>query len=552
MPTTEPQTLPTAPPSRPESPSPAPDTNGRPVKVRQAAASRWTGRVLRAVVLGGVGCALVWLAGAWWLPTRKVADVLTAVATRGDLVITVTERGELESARFVQVACEIEGGAKLAKIIPEGTRVKKGDEVCRFDPDAIVKAISEQEVKWEQAEGKVKAAVSELEVQKNKAESEIAKAQLALTLAKLDFDSYEEGEYQVELDKRKGTLELGKKELKEAEDNLEFTRGLVKKGFAQLEQIRVMELNAEGKRYTVRQQEADLRVFEKYTKLRKLTEFRAKADDALRELERTKKSQAAATDKVESELKAAQKTAGLEKRQLERLQHQLQHCVVTAPEDGIVIYYRRRWDDSSRIRQGASLNYMQTIFSLPDLDQMQVNLNVHESVVKKVIKGQTATMQIEALSNQTLHGRVSTVGTVAQSDDWRGNAVKEYKTEVSIDDLPADAGLRPGMSAEVKILIKTVPDALTVPVQGIAEFDGQHICYVLTPSGLQRREIKVGESNQQLIQVTEGLAEGERVALDARVRAAADLKTSERKDRREEPKDKDKDRKKSSSPPPRK
>lgn len=468
--------------------------------------------------------ALYWAVQSWWWPARQSVDFLTAVATRGELVITVTERGELESSQSIQVVCEIEGGGKLATAVPEGTRVKKGEEVVRFDPDALLKSINEQEVKWEQAEGKVKSAVSELEVQKNKAESEIAKALLALTLAKLDNDSYEEGEFQVELDKRKGTLELGKKELKEAEDNLEFTRGLVKKGFAQLEQIRVMELNAEGKRYNVRQQDADLRVFEKFTKIRKLTEFKAKADDAKRELERTKKSQSAATDKIDNELKASEKTAVLEKRHLERLRQQLDKCIVKAPQDGIVIYWKRRWDDSSRIRTGAAVTYQQPIFNLPDLDHMQVNVNVHESVVKKVRKGQTATLQIEALSHQVLHGKVRNVATLAASDDWRGGGVKEYKTEVSIDDLPSDAGLRPGMSAEVKILIKTIPDAVTVPVQAVTEFDSKHICFVQTDGGVERREVTVGESNQQLIQIVNGVQSGERVALDARRRVVSELK----------------------------
>jgi RND family efflux transporter MFP subunit len=485
---------------------------------------RWLGRIVKFAVGAAAAGLTIWAAITWWLPTRQMADLITAVATRGDLVINVTERGELDSAKSIQVVCEIEGGGKIASIVPEGTRVKKDEEVVRFDADILHKNINEQEVKWEQAEGKVKTATSELEVQKNKAESEIAKAQLALTLAKLDYDSYEEGEYQVELDKRKGTLELGKKELKEAEDNLDFTRGLVKKGFAQLEQIRVMELNAEGKRYTVRQQDADLRVFEKFTKLRKLTEFKAKAEDAKRELERTKKSQQAATEKVESEMQSAQKTAGLEKRHLERLKKQLDKCVVTAPQDGIVIYFKRYWDESSRIRIGTQLNYQWPIFTLPDLDNMQVNVKIHESVVKKVQKDQTATMQVEALANQILHGKVKTVATLAQNDDWRGNGIKEYKTEVSIDDLPSDAGLRPGMTADVKIHIKTIADARTVPVQAVTESEGKRICYVLTSSGLERREVEVGESNQQLIQILSGVEEGERVALDARVRAAAELK----------------------------
>ena len=97
-------------------------------------------------------------------------------------------------------------------------------------------------------------------------------------------------------------------------------------------------------------------MFVKFTRKRKLTELRAKAEDAKRELERTKKSGAAAVEKVEADLRAATKTTDLEKKQLDRLKAQIEKCIVKAPQDGIVIYYNRRfWDDSARIRPGASL-----------------------------------------------------------------------------------------------------------------------------------------------------------------------------------------------------
>ena len=482
-------------------------------------------RALRyAVVLAVVG-GLAWFGIAKWRTGRQAEDVLTAAATVGDFDILVADKGELESAESVQVSCEIEGGGKLSTILAEGTQVKKGDVVARFDTDALQKAINEQEVKWEQAEGKVKAAASELEVQRNKAESEVAKAELALTLADIDLEAYQKGEYQVELDKRKGTLEIGKKELKEAEDNLAFTRGLVKKGFAQLEQVRVMELTHEGKRYAVQQQEADLRVFTEYAKKRKVTELEAKAKEAVRDLVRTRKSQDAATEKAVNEGTAARKTADLEKRQFERLQAQLKKCEVKAPGDGIVIYFKRPWDESSRVRPGAQVFFQQPIFNLPDLGRMNVKMRIHESVVKRVRPGLTATMKLDALPGRMLSGKVLSVATLAQGDDWRGAGVKEYETVVSIADLPTDAGLRPGMSAEVKILAKTVPNALTVPVQSVTETRGRHVCYVVAGGSVERREVTIGDGNDQLVQVLDGLAAGERVALDARTRAAGELGT---------------------------
>ncbi|MDY3552640.1 efflux RND transporter periplasmic adaptor subunit [Gemmata sp. JC717] len=493
-----------------------------------ARSSRKSGRLARAAryaAAAAVVGAVAWLAVRQLLPGRHIDEVLAATATVGDLEIVVADKGELESSESVQVMCEVEGGGKITTILPEGTVVKRGDVVARLDTDALQKAINEQEVKWEQAEGKVKAAISELEVQRNKAEGEIAKAELAHVLADIDRESFLEAEYKGELDKKKAALELAKKELKEAEDNLEFTRGMVKKGFAQLEQIRIVELTHEQKKYAVQQGNADLLLFTKYTKRRKTTELEAKAKDAIRDLDRTKKSQAAATEKAASEVTAARKTADLEKRQFERIRDQLGKCEVKAPAAGIVIYFKRPWDESARIRPGGQVFFQQPIFTLPDLSQMKVKMKVHETVVKKVKAGLGCTMKIDALPGQVLHGKVVSVATLAQGDDWRGGGVKEYETTISIDDMPTEAGLRPGMSAEVKILVKTVPGALTVPVQAVTETGGRHVCYIATGDKVEQREVAVGDGNDQLIQVVTGLAAGDRVALDARNRAAAELST---------------------------
>ena len=476
------------------------------------------------------------VAGAGWYAKEKgyfaakMEPVLTAPVNRGDLVITVTERGELESSQSLQINCEIEGGGKLVNILPEGTKVTKGQEVARFDIDALSKAINLQEVKCGQADGKIKTAQGDLEVQKNKADSEIDKAELAKELADLDLASYEPGDYKVETDKRQGALEKAKKDLKEADDALEFNKSLVKKGLAQPLQLRALELNRDATKLMVSQLEADKNLLEQFTYKRKMIELRAKAKEAEQELIRTKKSQDAATEKVAGELVAAQKTAEFENQELARLKAQLDKCIVRAPGDGIVIYFNQRyWDPSSRIQPGGTLHFQQPIFTLPDLNKMKVKLKIHESVVKKVSPNLTATMQVEAMSKQVLRGKVTMVASVAENDQWRGGGVKEYMTEVSIEDLPPEAGLRPGMSAEVKILVKTVPSALTVPVQAVTESDGKHVAYVVTAGEVERRIVEVGENNERLIQVKTGLSEGDLVALDARVRAAAELKKGDKK-----------------------
>ncbi len=483
--------------------------------------------IFLAVIIGlGV---LAWWAFADMLGADGGKMPLTAQVQQGEMKVTVTDRGELESLNSLQVTCELEGGGKIVSILPEGTRVEKGDEVAKLDTDALQKLINDQEIKWETAESKVNSSRSEVALAKNKALSEIAKADLVLVLAEIELEAFAhpKGKYKGALDKAKGALETARKNLNESQDSLEFTRGLVKKGFAPLDQVRTIEFAILERRLIMTSAEADLYILENFTRKKDQTELASKANEAKLELARTKDTQATAIAKAEAELKSGSKTAEIENKQLERLKKQMDRCIVRAPTGGMVVYSSaRQWDESARIRAGAQIYFRQPIFTLPDLTQMLVKMKVHESMIKKVRIGQTATLQLEALPNRVLHGKVLRIGTLPQSDGWRGGGVKQYETEISIDDLPSDAGLKPGMSAEVKILINTIADALTVPVQAVAEFEGNSVCYVVESGKIERREVTVGDSNDQYIQIVDGLKAGESAALDARVRAAAQLKAA--------------------------
>ncbi|HJZ94332.1 MAG TPA: efflux RND transporter periplasmic adaptor subunit [Gemmataceae bacterium] len=453
-------------------------------------------------------------------------DVVTAAVIRGDLAVVVIERGELDSIKSVLVRCEVEGEkSKLIEIVPEGTRVGKDEVVARLDTDELKKQYDLQKVKWKTAEAKAASALGDLKVQQNKEQSEIDKARLAWDLAKIDLEKYEKREYQALYNKQKGLVELANKELKEAEENLEFTKNLVRKGFVPVEQLRIQELGVAEKKYKVSQGEDELGVLVEYDQKRKTTELKGKAKEAEDEYKRTKDSQKAATEKAKNEWDAADIMAKLEDVTLKRIDTQLARCVIKAPQDGIVVYFKRFYDEMARIQPGALLFFQQPIFTLPDLEHMKVKVKIHESVIKKIGPGQKATLIVDAIPNYPLTGTVKTVGTLAQSEGWR-QTVKEYLVEIDIDDLPTSAGLKPGMTAETKIHVQTLHDTLMVPVQAVTEFEGRPVCYVGKSKNPERRSVEVGESNDQFIQIVSGLTEGEEVALDARSRAAAEVKAA--------------------------
>lgn len=477
--------------------------------------------ILAAVVLLGGGGYI------WLVPLQARATEITATASRTKLVISVTERGELESAKTVDVRCEMEGHQnKIVEIVPEGTHVQKGQVVVKLDVDQLTTQHADQEIKLRQAEGAAKARKEDLAVAKNKAESDIAQAQLKLDLAVLDRDKYLEGDYKVELDDRKGAIALAEKDLQEAEEKLAHYRNFVRKGFGTPEQLRLKEAEVARVKFNLSRDQAKLLVLEKFQRRRQEAELNAKAEDAKRELERTKSSAAASIAKAEADLEAADVTVNLERKRLERIKAQMDKAVVKAPQDGIVVYSKDRyWDPASRIQAGGMVHFQQNIFTLPDLARMRVKVKIHESMVKRVKAGQKAEIRVDALPNHVLHGTIENVATLADSaGPWDERGVKEYATQVSIDDLPADAGLKPGMTAEVRILIGEIPNALVVPIQAVAEFSGKHFAYVVEGSSIEKREVVIGESNEKFMAIKEGLSEGQAVALNARSRLQAEAK----------------------------
>lgn len=448
---------------------------------------------------------------------------------RGNLPIIVTEKGELESAKTVDARSEVEGSVKIVTIVPEGATVKKGEVVVTFDMDQLNRDYAAQEIKLKQAEGKSKACLGELEVAKNKAETDIAKAELDLTLANLDKRKYMEGEFKVEVNEKQGGLSLAKKELQECEEKLEAYRKLAKKGFWSMDQVRVKEAEVGSKKYAVDRDEAKLMVLQRFTKERQEAELTAKAVEAKRALVRTKNSSQASVDKAVSELEAAQVTAKLEKATLDRMKRQLDNCIVKAPQDGILVYSKERyWDPASKIQAGAMIHYQQTLFSLPDLTRMQVSAKVHEAMVKKLKIGQEADITVDAIPNMTFRGVVEKIATLADSrGGWDERAVKEYVTIIKINNLPPDAGLKPGMTSQVTIKVKTIPNVLMVPVQSVSQHKSKHYTYVVKDREVAKREVTIGETNDKYVVIESGLEQDEQVVLDSRARLADEAKKEE-------------------------
>jgi len=210
-----------------------------------------------------------------------------------------------------------------------------------------------------------------------------------------------------------------------------------------------------------------------------------------------------------SKLEADRAGLAMDTARRDRALEELEACVITAERSGLVIYpSAAAWKDSPDIAEGATVRKDQVLLLMPDLSKMQIKVGVHESMIDRVMPGLKA---LVTLPGRTLEAEVSSVATVTTPGGWwTGNVVK-YDTIIK---LPPTEGLKPGMSAEVKVVIATHEDVLKIPVSAVVETEQESYCWVKTPDGVEKRQLKLGDTDNVFIMVLQGLEEGDRVMLN--------------------------------------
>jgi multidrug efflux pump subunit AcrA (membrane-fusion protein) len=221
----------------------------------------------------------------------------------------------------------------------------------------------------------------------------------------------------------------------------------------------------------------------------------------------------AAALKADADLEAK---AGAEEQQVKRkkaLEAQLAECVIKAPRAGLVAHHvpeaSRPGTPAAALAAGEPVRGGQKLLRVYGLERFTVLTRVHEADIFRVRAGQAAQVRVDAFPAQRLRGRVKEVSRVASHTDWLARGVKVYPVVVGLTAPPR--GLRPGMSAEVRIAGARLPKVLQVPAGSVARVGREVFCYVRVGKGLQERKVRLGARNALNVEIKEGLKEGEEV-----------------------------------------
>lgn len=443
----------------------------------------WLTWLLSLAVALGVGGAALYTVYARYLVSDESeggSKMLVTPVKKMDLLITVTEDGNVESAKNRELKCEVPGPITILHIVPDGSIVKKDEVLVKLDSYSTEESITTQQI------AVAKALAAKITSEKN------------WEAAKIAVEEYAQGTFVQEMQQYEADITVARQNLSSAENLLHYSKKMHRKGY-------VTELDVESKEFAVEQAKLNLAVaerkkdvLEKFTKAKMMEDLTSKRDSN----EALMKSDQAAYEK--------------ETRTLAKYEDQLKKCEILAPDDGMVVYANDmgggfRMQQQPKIDLGASVNQFQAIVKLPDLKHMQVKALVHETKVDQLHIGMRTRIRIQDLEFQ---GQITSIANQPEQANWWQGNTKEYATLISIDGEPSD--LKPGMTAEVEILVAEKNDVLTIPVQCVVESGNKFHAYVKNGKDVEVRDLKLGGTNDTVIEVVDGLKDGEQVLLNPR------------------------------------
>ena len=515
----------------------------------------WIGITSGVMVFAGIAVGLI----AYFSPLGQIfrpkrEDLLTHTVREGSLQIQVTERGTLESANNIEVICKVKAGSRgtfastIKWVIDDGTPVEKGAPIMDLDDSALKDQEQSQFILTSRAQAAWIKAKEDLTIQMKANETDIAAKFAALKVAELDLERFlgvrhepildplgslmgapftlvERGEYRMKLDDVSSRLKLAESDLEAYRDRSSWADRSVKLGFLTPSQAKVERSKLEGANDNLGKLQAEKYALENFTRVRELTNLSSLVDVAKAAYEQSVLQAHAKSIQLEAEVYTSRSVYDQEQEKLSEIQTQIQACKITAPQSGMVVYYKDpsssyRGSSSSQglIAQGEQVREGQKLMRIPDLTRMQVNAKIHEALVSKIKgddrrptgnfemlragfltipsafgrissqsdfalnvlrehtrdveyyiaeEGQEVTVRVDAFPERQFKGRVKTVAQVASTTDFFSSDVKVYPTIVRIIDTDV-YGLKPDMSAEVIIHVdNSLQNVLTVPIQSV-------------------------------------------------------------------------------------
>ncbi len=193
------------------------------------------------------------------------------------------------------------------------------------------------------------------------------------------------------------------------------------------------------------------------------------------------------------------------RKKLSDINSMISQFTITAPKAGMVIH-PSGWELQGTNIIGRNINTLNPVIaSLPNMEKLISKTYVNEIDISKIEEGQTAEMTVDAFPDKKYYGKVISVANMR--NQYMLSQAKLFEVIIELDNKKNI--LKPSMTSKNKIIVSTYKDVLYVPIECLHHDNGYS--YVFTDS--YKKQVVVGEANDNEIIIRKGLKEGEKVCL---------------------------------------
>jgi HlyD family secretion protein len=434
---------------------------------------------------------------------------------RRDLDVKIVEMGTLVAPKSVTIASEIQSNkAKVVRLNPEGSVVKRGDLLVEFDPAPFLEEVTKYTRAVKEAEANLLQARQEAKLQESKGAQLAQDTEMRVKMAELELETMEKGGAPLSAKEAKARVQQMRQELTRATESFADAEAFLKQGF-----ITRKEYEEAAARFNDAKRADELAAAQyenliRYRQPADLQRNRANLERARGDWARVQETGAEEQLRQKALLDKAEMAAEAARADLAKAQSDLDKAKLASPASGFLVYNEIPIGSEYRkIQIGDSVWQGQAIITIPDTSAMAVETFVREFDVHKVRPGQNARITLEAFPGVELPGAVDFIGNLA-TRRGAGQAEKEFSVRVILKETRPE--LRPGMTAQVHIEVETLPGALVVPVEAVYQEGGRYRCYLARGRGGVEREVQIGKSTEDYAVILAGLEEGDLVSLTPR------------------------------------
>lgn len=441
-----------------------------------------------------------------------------------DLSVVVTERGTLESQQNVLLVCEAEDvpndsvwGTPILWLIENGKMVERGDLIVELDTASHVERYDDQLIKAIYARAQAIARKADYENRITKNQTIRANAELALEVARLALEQYEDregGTFQIQYQNVELSIEQNLAQVQITDGDLRAVRLLRDLGYKTDTNVAQARLAALRAKNALDRSRAQRRILTVYNYQRQRLRLEGDVESAERTLALVEGNNQAALSQNMIWLKMAEMGLDWHERRLAQFESQLEKCKIYAPQSGMVTYHVEAdfWGNSTTIKEGVAVRNRQPLVSIPNLNLMQVKTLVHESVVDRIAPGMPATIRLDVFPDRKYDGTVKVVDVLADPGGWIASDTRVYKTIVTIDGEVDD--IKPGMTAMMQIQLDRLQDVLCVPIQSVERDGDENWCYVNKGGQVTKCPVETGGMDDRFIEIRTGLSAGDLVIVE--------------------------------------